>query len=440
MLNKIHVSIIKVKLYAIINPLIFKRKVRKMKLSQSFIKTFREVGKEETARNAQLLIRAGYIHKEMAGVYDFLPLGLITLNKIQDIIREELDKLGCQELQMTALQNPEPWIKTDRWNDQVLDVWFKTKLNAGGELGLAPTHEEPITNLMLKFISSYKDLPVYVYQFQTKYRNELRAKSGILRTREFLMKDLYSFSIDEVEHQKFYEQVDQAYMRIYQRLGLGDCTFKTYASGGAFAKYSHEYQTLLPVGEDTIYLNKDKTIAINEEVMNEEVLNDLGVKREDLTPTTAAEVGNIFTLRYKFSDPINLKFDDQDGIKKTVFMGSYGIGVSRVMGVIAEKFADDKGLIWPENIAPFKYYIIGIGDQGESFANKLHQEHQKDILLDDRKLRPGEKFADAELMGIPYRVVISNKTLENNSVEITNRQTGETKNISTQEFIQLLSD
>ena len=174
--------------------------------------------------------------------------------------------------------------------------------------------------------------------------------------------------------------------------------------------------------------------------MNEEVLNDLGVKREDLTPTTAAEVGNIFTLRYKFSDPINLKFDDQDGIKKTVFMGSYGIGVSRVMGVIAEKFADDKGLIWPENIAPFKYYIIGIGDQGESFANKLHQEHQKYILLDDRKLRPGEKFADAELMGIPYRVVISNKTLENNSVEITNRQTGETKNISTQEFIQLLSD
>ena len=411
-----------------------------MKLSQSFIKTFREVGKEETARNAQLLIRAGYIHKEMAGVYDFLPLGLITLNKIQDIIREELDKLGCQELQMTALQNPEPWIKTDRWNDQVLDVWFKTKLNAGGELGLAPTHEEPITNLMLKFISSYKDLPVYVYQFQTKYRNELRAKSGILRTREFLMKDLYSFSIDEVEHQKFYEQVDQAYMRIYQRLGLGDCTFKTYASGGAFAKYSHEYQTLLPVGEDTIYLNQDKTIAINEEVMNDEVLNDLGVKREDLTPTTAAEVGNIFTLRYKFSDPINLKFDDQDGIKKTVFMGSYGIGVSRVMGVIAEKFADDKGLIWPENIAPFKYYVIGIGDQGESFANKLHQEHQKDILLDDRKLRPGEKFSDAELMGIPYRVIISNKTLENDSVEITNRQTGETKNISTQEFIQLLSD
>ena len=411
-----------------------------MKLSQSFIKTFREVGKEETARNAQLLIRAGYIHKEMAGVYDFLPLGLITLNKIQNIIREELNSLGCQEFQMTALQNPEPWIKTKRWSDQVIDVWFKTKLNAGGELGLAPTHEEPITNLMAKFISSYKDLPVYVYQFQTKYRNELRAKSGILRTREFLMKDLYSFSVDETEHQKFYDQVDQAYMRIYTRLGLGDCTYKTYASGGAFAKYSHEYQTVLPVGEDTIYLNQDKTLAINEEVMNEEVLNDLGVKREDLTATTAAEVGNIFTLRYKFSEPINLKFDDQDGIKKTVFMGSYGIGVSRVMGVIAEKFADDKGLVWPENIAPFKYYLISIGDQGEDFANNLHKEYSSSILLDDRKLRPGEKFADAELMGIPYRVVVSNKTLENNSVEITNRRTSETKILSIEEFKQLLRD
>ena len=411
-----------------------------MKLSQSFIKTFREVGKEEAAHNAQLLIRAGYIYKEMAGVYDFLPLGLITLNKIQNIIREELNSLGCQEFQMTALQNPDPWIRTKRWSDQVIDVWFKTKLNAGGELGLAPTHEEPITNLMTKFISSYKDLPVYVYQFQTKYRNELRAKSGILRTREFLMKDLYSFSVDETEHQKFYDQVDQAYMRIYTRLGLGDCTYKTYASGGAFSKYSHEYQTILPVGEDIIYLNQDKTIAINEEVMNDEVLSDLGAKREDFTATTAAEVGNIFTLRYKFSEPINLKFDDQDGIKKTVFMGSYGIGVSRVMGVIAEKFADDKGLIWPENIAPFKYYLIGIGDQGEDFTNNLHKEYSSSILLDDRKLRPGEKFADAELMGIPYRVVVSDKTLEGNSVEITNRQTGETKIISTEELKQSLQD
>ena len=228
-------------------------------------------------------------------------------------------------------------------------------------------------------------------------------------------------------------------MRIYQRLGLGDCTYKTYASGGAFAKYSHEFQTLTPIGEDTIYLNQDKTIAINEEVMNDEVLADLGAKREDFTPTTAAEVGNIFTLRYKFSEPIGLKFDDQDGVKKTVFMGSYGIGVSRVIGVIAEKFADEKGLVWPENIAPFKYYIIGIGDQGEALALDLHNSFRKQILLDDRKLRPGEKFADAELMGIPYRVVISNKTLENQTVEITNRKTGEVRTISVDEFKKELS-
>ena len=411
-----------------------------MKLSQSFIKTFREVGKDETARNAQLLIRAGFIHKEMAGVYDFLPLGLITMNKIQEIIRDELNQIGCQEMQMTALQNPEPWIKTDRWNDKVLDVWFKTKLNAGGELGLAPTHEEPLTSLMVKFISSYKDLPVYIYQFQTKFRNELRAKSGILRTREFLMKDLYSFSADEESHNKFYGQVDQAYMRIYTQLGLGDCTYKTYASGGAFSKYSHEYQTLTPIGEDVIYMNHDKSIVLNEEVMNDEVLNDLGAKREDFTAEPAAEVGNIFTLRYKFSEPIGLKYDDQDGTKKTVFMGSYGIGVSRVMGVIAEKFADEKGLVWPENIAPFKYYVIGIGDRGEELANELHQSYSKHILLDDRDLRTGEKFTDAELMGIPYRVVISDKTLDDQSVEITERKTGETKIVSIDKFKQSLSE
>ena len=401
-----------------------------MKLSQSFIKTFREAGKEETARNAQLLIRAGFIHKEMAGVYDFLPLGLITLNKIQNIIREELNRIGCQEMQLTALQKPEPWIKTHRWDDKILDVWFKTKLNAGGELGLAPTHEEPLTALMTKFISSYKDLPIYVYQFQTKFRNELRAKSGILRTREFLMKDLYSFSADEESHHHFYDQVDIAYKQIFQRLGLGDCTYKTYASGGAFAKYSHEYQTITPVGEDVIYINQDQSIILNEEVMNEEVLSDLGAKREDFTPVNAAEVGNIFTLRYKFSEPIGLKFDDQNGIKKTVFMGSYGIGVSRVMGVIAEKFADDKGLVWPENLAPFKYYLIGIGEKAEKLCHELHQKYSSSILLDDRPLRPGEKFADAELMGISYRLVISDRTLETNSVELVERRSGKTDTIS----------
>ncbi len=405
-----------------------------MKLSKTFVKTFREVGKDETAKNAELLIRAGYINKEMAGVYSYLPLGLKTLKNIENIIREELNKIGCEEINLTALQNPEPWEKSGRWNSNKMDIWFKTELASGGELGLAPTHEEPITNLMKKYISSYKDLPIYAYQFQTKFRNELRAKSGILRTREFLMKDLYSFTADEETHNEFYKKATGAYFKIYDRLGLGDCTYKCFASGGVFSKYSHEFQTFLPVGEDTVYYNKDKTVVLNEEVLNDEVLADLGVKREELEKTNAAEVGNIFTLKYKFSEPLDLTFNDKDGERKTVYMGCYGIGVSRVMGVIVEKYADEKGLVWPENIAPFKYYLIGIGEEGEKKALELYEKNPENIILDDRDLRPGQKFADSELMGIPYRVVISDKTLAEGSVEITERKTGESKMIKLEDL------
>ena len=397
-----------------------------MKLSKSFVKTLRSAPKDETARSAQYLIRAGYVHKEMAGLYDFLPLGLRVIENIKNVIREELNKIGCEELQMTALQNPEPWKKTNRFSDQEVDIWFKTELSAGGELGLAPTHEEPITNLMRTYIESYKDLPVYAYQFQTKFRNELRAKSGILRTREFLMKDLYSFSPDEESHNEFYHQAEEAYKRIYARLGLGDCTYETFASGGIFAKFSHEFQTILDVGEDTIYYNDDKSVVLNEEVLLPEVLDELGVKREELKSARAAEVGNIFTLKYKYSEPLDLEFTDKDGERKTVFMGCYGIGVSRVMGVIAEKYADDKGLVWPENIAPYKTYLIAIGDKATELAKKYESENPETILFDDRDARPGEKFKDAELIGIPTRVVISDKTLESNSAEVTDRKTGET--------------
>lgn len=397
-----------------------------MKLSKSFVKTLRSAPKDETARSAQYLIRAGYVHKEMAGLYDFLPLGLRVIENIKNVIREELNKIGCEELQMTALQNPEPWKKTNRFSDQEVDIWFKTELSAGGELGLAPTHEEPITNLMRTYIESYKDLPVYAYQFQTKFRNELRAKSGILRTREFLMKDLYSFSPDEESHNEFYHQAEEAYKRIYARLGLGDCTYETFASGGIFAKFSHEFQTILDVGEDTIYYNDDKSVVLNEEVLLPEVLDELGVKREELKSARAAEVGNIFTLKYKYSEPLDLEFTDKDGERKTVFMGCYGIGVSRVMGVIAEKYADDKGLVWPENIAPYKTYLIAIGDKATELAKKYESENPETILFDDRDARPGEKFKDAELIGLPTRVVISDKTLETNSAEITDRKTGET--------------
>lgn len=405
-----------------------------MRFSKTFIKTLRTAPKDETARGAQYLSRSGYVHKELAGIYDYLPLGLQVLEKIKTIIREELNQIGCEELLMSSLQNPEPWQKTDRWDIEKMDIWFRTELAAGGELGLAPTHEEPITKLMQSYINSYKDLPAYVYQFQTKFRNELRAKSGIMRTREFLMKDLYSFAATEEQHDKFYHQAELAYKRIYERLGIGDCTFQTFASGGVFSKYSHEFQTLTEVGEDTIYYNADKSVVLNEEVLNNEVLAELGVKREELESAKAAEVGNIFTLKTKYSEPLGLAYTDKDGNRQTVLMGCYGIGVSRVMGVIAEKFADDKGLIWPENVAPYKYYLIGIGEEGMKTAEEFYAKDPDNILFDDRDLRPGTKFADAELMGIPYRIVISDKTLAEGKAELTDRQTGESKLVELQEI------
>lgn len=398
-----------------------------MRLSQSFIKTLRSAPKDETARGAQYLSRAGYIYKEIAGVYDYLPFGLRVLDNIKTIVREELNRIGGEECLMSTLQNPEPWIKTDRWDPEKMDIWFRTQLAAGGELGLGPTHEEPFTEMLRNYISSYKDLPVAVYQIQTKFRNELRAKSGIMRGREFLMKDMYTFATNEEEHDKLYEEVKNAYIRIYDRLGIGSDTFVTFASGGVFSKYSHEFQTLCEVGEDNIYYNADKSVVLNEEVLIDEVMNDLGVKREELENTRAAEVGNIFTLGTKFSAPLGLEYTDKNGERKPVLMGCYGIGISRVMGVIAEKMCDDKGLVWPKNIAPYKYYLIGLNEEGVKKAEELYHGHEEEVIFDDRDLHAGEKFADAELMGIPYRVVISDKTLADGKAEVTNRQTGETK-------------
>ncbi|MBR0479766.1 prolyl-tRNA synthetase [Candidatus Saccharibacteria bacterium] len=411
-----------------------------MRLSKTFVKTLREAPKDETAKNGALLTRAGYIHKEMAGVYDYLPLGLRVIEKIKGVIREELNALGCEEISMTALQNPEPWEKTGRFSDTEVDIWFKTELSSGGVLGLAPTHEEPITGLLKTYISSYKDLPLYVYQFQTKFRNELRAKSGILRGREFLMKDLYSFHTSEEDLDRFYAEVEKAYAQIFKRLGIGDSTFETFASGGIFSKYSHEFQTILPVGEDTVYYNNDRSLVFNKEVFNDEVLAEFGVSKSEFSETTAAEVGNIFKLKFKYSEPLGLKFIDEENAQKTVYMGCYGIGVSRIMGVIAEKFADEKGLAWPEAVAPFKYYLVGIGEEGIVAAEKIYAENSEEFLFDDRDKRPGEKFADAELIGLPYRVVISDKTLSEGEVELTERKSGETKRLKLDELAKTLKE
>jgi len=294
---------------------------------------------------------------------------------------------------------------------------------------------------MKNYIHSYKDLPVYPYQFQIKFRNELRSKSGLMRGREFWMKDLYSFSRTQEEHDTFYEQVSDAYVRVFDRLGLGDSTFKTFASGGSFAKFSHEYQTISPVGEDLIYLDRASGIAVNEEVYTDEVLAELGLNKDTLEEVKAVEVGNTFNLSTKFSDPLELNFTDEDGTSKQVIMGSYGIGPSRLMGLIAEHFADDKGLVWPADVAPYKVYLVSIGNITDQ-ANELYEELKATgltVLFDDRAERPGAKFADAELMGLPYRVTISERLIEQGKLELTYRNTSETELLTLDELLAKIS-
>ncbi len=401
-----------------------------MRQSLLFTKIRREVPKDEESVNAQLLIRAGFINKEMAGVYSFLPLGLRVLNKIIDIIREEMNAIGGQEVLLTSLQDPELWKKSGRWDDKVVNVWFKTKLASGTEIGIANTHEEALTNLMKKHISSYRDLPQYVYQFQTKFRNELRSRSGLIRTREFIMKDLYSFNKSEKEFRAFYEQCAEAYLKIFERAGLGEKTYRTFASGGSFSKFSDEFQTLCASGEDTVYVDSKKRIAINKDVYTDEVLADLGLKKSELVEERAVEVGNIFPLGSKYSSVLGLTFKAEDGSDMPVVMGSYGIGPGRLMGTIGEVFHDEKGIIWPESVAPAAVHLISLKG-GEKEAEKLYKDLKSkgvEVLYDDRKdASAGEKFADADLIGIPLRIVASEKTLEQKSVEVKKRNEPKTK-------------
>jgi prolyl-tRNA synthetase len=405
-----------------------------MRLSQLFTKTSKNVPADETARNAQLLIQAGFIHKEMAGVYAFLPLGKRVLDNVIQVIREEMNAIGGQEVSMTALQSKELWEKTDRWDDAKVDNWFKTQINGGSETALAITHEEPITNMMRSFVSSYKDLPAYPYQFQIKFRNEMRAKSGLMRGREFWMKDLYSFSRTEEERAEFYETAAKAYIKVFDRLGLGDRTYRTFASGGIFSRFSEEFQTISEVGEDVIYVHEGKKIAVNKEVYTDEALAELGLDKEALVEKKAVEVGNIFSLGTKFSEPLGLYFTDEDGNTKAAIMGSYGIGPSRLVGVIAELFADEKGLVWPEVVAPAKVYLALLGEEPEVVkdADTLYEELTQagiQVIYDDRGCRPGEKFADADLLGIPYRVVVSNKTHAAGTYETKGRTAEETEQL-----------
>jgi prolyl-tRNA synthetase len=566
-----------------------------MRLTQLFTKTRKEAPADEKSKNAQLLIRAGYIHKEMAGAYSYLPLGLITLENIKQIAREEFDAIGAQELLMTSLQPKSTWEKTDRWDDDTVDIWFKSKLQDGAEVGFGWSHEEPIIQAVQQHLSSYKDLPINVHQFQNKLRNELRAKSGIMRGREFLMNDMYSCSVDAEQHEKFYQAASDSYMRIYERVGIAKDTYVTFASGGAFTEFSHEFQTICPAGEDYIFRVPSTGEAFNQEIapsqapsikteeemlpmeevegknligveplakfldipvakttktmlyatekgqviaaavrggysINEDKLKrvvgaqkitladeetvrkvtgsevgyagllklpesvrlvvdesckdrinfEMGANRTnfhnknvnwgrdlpepqqyfdikiaeegDIHPDTGevyevlktAEVGNIFNFGTQKSEDMNFTFTDEAGEKQFVHLGSYGLGVSRLMGVIAEKFADDKGLVWPESIAPFRVYLARLGDKSEvvAAADKLYN-HLTDsgvqVLYDDRDARPGEKFADADLVGIPYRVVVSEKTVRAGRHELKKRDETQAQSLTVEEIIKALS-
>lgn len=410
-----------------------------MRQSQLFTKTRKEAPSDEVSKNAQLLIRAGYIHKEMAGVYSFLPLGLRVLNNIVGLIRKEMNSIGGQELTLASLQDKAVWEKTNRWNDEVVDVWFKTKLKNDTEVGLGLTHEEPLTLVMSEYVQSYRDLPAYVYQFQTKFRNETRAKSGIMRSREFLMKDLYSFSKDDAEHAEFYKKARIAYTTIFNNAGIGDKTYYTTASGGSFSKFSHEFQTLTDAGEDVIYICEKCHTAVNEEV-KEEVKACESCGNTDLKEEKSVEVGNIFPLGTKFSEPLGLSYLNEQGEKTPVVMGSYGIGPARLMGTIVELLSDEKGIIWPDAVAPFVVHLVTVGESDEvkKVSESLYEELKKndiEVLFDDRPLRPGEKFADSDLIGIPWRAVVSEKTIAENVVELKNRKTGEILKTPREEFV-----
>ena len=568
-----------------------------MRLSKLMSKTSREAPRDEVSKNAQLLIRAGFIYKEMAGAYVFLPLGLKVLNNIIAIIREEMNAVDGQEVFMTSLQSPEQWKASGRWSDDVVDIWFKVNLQNGREIGLANTHEEQITKIMSNIIKSHKDLPHSIYQFQNKFRNEVRSKSGIMRTREFIMKDMYTFSKDEQQHQVLYDQIATAYRRVFERLGISEQTFFTLASGGSFSKYSHEFQTRCDAGEDLIFAVSEEDVYYNLEIAPSKApeIDDsnkaekeleqvegkgiIGVKQLaeflniDIAHTTktmlfesaegvviaaavrggydvnilkleeasghtglklasievvrrvtgaeigyagilnlpdeveiylddsmqgrknfevganktdyhsinvnfgrdlplpeqfydikeaqdgdyhpesgkkydvfkAAEVGNIFTLGTKYSDAIGLKYDDEEGQQQSVFMGSYGLGPARTMGVIAEIMSDDKGLIWPENIAPAKVVIVQLGDNQEvvETANRLYEKLKSEkieVILDDRDDRAGVKLSDSDLMGIPYRVVISNRTCQTGEHELTKRSSGETSNNNIEYLIKIFTE
>lgn len=404
-----------------------------LQLSKFPIKTLKSTPKVSDNKSTSYLLQAGFIRQEMAWVYNYLPFWLRVLRKIEQIVREEMNAIWAQEILMPALGSKEHWETTGRWN--TIDVLFHLPASDNKEYALNPTHEDLVTPLMSEFVQSYKDLEFWVYQIQNKFRNEKRAKSGILRGREFIMKDLYSFHKSENTLLEYYANVKIAYKKIFDRLGIGKDTYETLASGWDFTTLnSHEYQTILGIWEDEIYICKDCNTAHNKEIVDVEngfVCSQCNSKNVRIEK--ASEVGNIFPLMTRFADAFGMKYTDIDGKTNTVFMWCYGIGISRVMGVIAEYFMDEKGLVWPENIAPATHYIIVMWDNLD-IAKKLAEKLERDgneVIIDDReKVWFGQKASDADLLGIPYRIIVSDKTLEAGWFELKKRNSDEVEIVS----------
>lgn len=408
-----------------------------MKFTDGGIKTLRKA--DEPSRNAELLTRAGYVNQLSAGVYTYLPLGLRVLNKIAGVIREEMDKAGGQEILMPVMQPRENWEKTGRW-EAMDDLYRFTSHYTKTDIALGPTHEEVITPLAKNLISSYKDLPLYLYQIQTKFRDEKRAKSGLLRGREFPMKDLYSFHTDEKDLDRYYEVMKKAYFNIYRKLGLGDNTYLTYASGGTFSKFSHEFQTISEVGEDTIYLCEKCKVAVNEEIIaGQKTCPQCGNK--DLKKYKGIEVGNIFKLGTKYSKPFALEYTDAKGKRQDVVMGCYGIGLSRLIGTIVEVKSDKSGICWPETVSPFDVHLVELDGKAKE-AEKTYKtltEAGLEVLWDDRDETAGVKLADADLIGITVRIVVSEKTVKAGKIEVKKRDKKDLRQVKIEEFIKSAS-
>ena len=395
-----------------------------MRQSELFTKTKREAPKDEVSKNAKLLIRGGFVHKEMAGVYSYLFLGQRVIKKIEQIIREEMNAIGGQEITMATLHPSEPWKKTGAWDS--VDVLFKIQSRTEKEYALGQSEEEIVTPIVKEYVESYKDLPVAVYQIGQKYRDELRAKSGIMRGREFTMKDMYSYHESQEDFDRFYQIVKEAYLKIFNRMGL--VAKVTEASGGNFTeKLSYEFMVLTDAGEDDIVYCEECTHCANIEVSKHKEGNACPkCSKGKLKSAKAAEVGNVFDLGQKYSKDFDFKYKTKDGSEAYPIKGCYGIGVTRLMGTIVEALSDDKGIIWPESVAPYRVHLLTLGDNEKikEVSEKLYTdliEGGVEVIFDDREVANGEKFADADLLGMPWRVVVSERSIEAGGAEVKKR-------------------